>query len=361
VAPWILGESPFSAGFADRTAGPFVAWGVGTMRSRELALALSLPLLATATLVAGCSADANGAAGATGGPTPREAGETDASRDLPPASDAGDAAADGPPADAAAHDAKAPPPSPPPPPPPIGQIPWQTGPDVGFGIAAKDTENPLGDGIFVGYAGYGVALDAAQAWVTALYESTLRARGIRYLWAVRGPDTPTYANQEIGNSKLVHALLPRVGPLPQPILVAGHSSGSFVAHELLAQLADGMDPGGVTKGRVDYFDLDGGESGLTPASVARLRHAYFVAAQDGATSSPNLATMQSLGATYAAAGGYRLYDAAASGCNAGATWCVHVTLITTRPHDPSNASAALDYSDFAGRPVSHAWLDMAPL
>jgi hypothetical protein len=178
------------------------------------------------------------------------------------------------------------------------------------------------------------------------------------LWAVQGPNDRTYSNFEIGNSKIVTTMLPLVAQRTRFVLVAGHSSGSFVAHELLGRLAGGMDPKGVTAGRVVYFDLDGGASGLTPRSVGRLRHGYFVAAHDGTTGtdSPRLATMRALGATYASAGGYWQNDAVDSKCG-GAQWCVHNALITTRPHAPTNANAQLDYSDFTGRDACHSWID----
>jgi hypothetical protein len=238
-------------------------------------------------------------------------------------------------------------------------LPWQTGPQVGRGVAFKDTKNSAGENLFIGYAGYRVNLASAEAWVEALHEASLAARGVRYLWAVQGPNDRTYSNCEIGNSKIVATLLPLVGQRTRFVLVAGHSSGSFVAHELLERLAGGVDPQGVTAGRVVYFNLDGGASGLTTQSVGRLRNAYFVAAHDGktGTDSPRLATMRSLGAAYASAGGYWQYDAFDSGCHEGAQWCVHDALITTRPHVPTNASAQLDYSEFAGRHACHTWID----
>jgi len=238
-------------------------------------------------------------------------------------------------------------------------IAWQTGARVGHGVAFEDTNNPVGDSVFIGYAGYEVTLASAEAWVEALYDASLAARGVRYLWAVQGPNDPEYANREIGNSRIVAALLPLVDARTKFVLVAGHSSGSFVAHELLGELAGGLDPQGVTAGRVVYFDLDGGASGLTARSVARLRRAYFVGARDVATGtdSPHLAEMQSLGATYAAAGGYWQNDASDSGCDAGARRCVHMTLVTTRPHDPRAAGAQRDYADFDGRPVCRSWID----
>jgi hypothetical protein len=238
-------------------------------------------------------------------------------------------------------------------------LPWQTGPQVGYGVAFKDTKNPAGENLFIGYAGCRVSLLLAEAWVEALHEASLAARGVRYLWAVQGPNDRVYANRELGNARVVATLLPLVGEGTHFVLVAGHSSGSFVAHELLARLAGGMDPSGVTAGRVVYFDLDGGADGLTTASVGRLRHAYFVAAHDPTTrtDSPRLAVMRSLGARYASAGGYVQDDVADSMCHEGAQWCVHDTLITTRPHAPTRASAQLDYSEFAGRQASHAWID----
>jgi hypothetical protein len=238
-------------------------------------------------------------------------------------------------------------------------IPWETGPQIGHGVAFKDTKNPAGESIFIGYAGYRVNLASAEAWVDALHDASLAARGVRYLWAVQGPNDRLYSNLEIGNSRIVTTLLPLVGPRTRFVLVAGHSSGSFVAHELLARLAGGMDPQGVTAGRVVYFNLDGGADGLTARAVGRLRHVYFVAARDGTTGtdSPRLATMRSLGATYAAAGGYWQEDAGDARCHEGSKWCVHDALITTRPHAPTSASGQLDYSDFSDRSACHAWID----
>ncbi len=256
------------------------------------------------------------------------------------------------------HDAAAPPPDAGPPEKDIDQIPWNTGGNVGFGVASKDTENPQGNNFFLAYAGYNVDLDSAEKWATALYRASLRDRGVRYVWAVQGPNNPSYSNLEIGNSKIIAAMLPMIDASTKFVLAVGHSSGSFVAHELLGQLEGGLDPSGVTNKRVVYFNLDGG-GGLSAAAIARLRRAYFVASfmSSTGTYSPNASTMQSLGQTYASAGGYYENNADGSGCHAGAQWCVHVTLINTKPHNPDNGDPVLDYSDFGGRPVCQSYVD----
>jgi hypothetical protein len=238
--------------------------------------------------------------------------------------------------------------------PDIDSIPWTNGP--GFGTASKDTQNPLGNSMLIAYAGFGVSLAGAEGWATALWKATLRDRGVRRIWAVQGPSDPSYSQKEIGNSKIAAALAVEVDGATKFVLALGHSSGSFVAHELFDQLAGGADPQNATQGKVVYFDLDGG-GGFTQAAIDRLRKAYFVGAHDGSTLSPNHAEMASLGSTYAPMGGFFDVDGSASGCNPGAEWCVHMTLVTTRPHDPTNSDPVKDYTDFAMRPVQTSFID----
>jgi hypothetical protein len=248
-------------------------------------------------------------------------------------------------------------------PPEFDSIPWKTGADVGFGVAMKDTENPLGENVFIGDAGYEITLEASEAWVRELYRERLAALGVRWIYAVQGPNQVLYSNYEIGNSHIAAALQDQVTGATEFVAVAAHSSGAYVAHELLGQLATGLDPTGVTAEKVVYFDLDGGSSGLSQASVSRLKHAYFVAARDTSTGtdSPNKSSMQSGASTYPNDSTYAELDVAGSGCNAGAVWCIHMTLITTKPHDPADASGPADYSDFVNRPATTAWLGLAGL
>lgn len=240
--------------------------------------------------------------------------------------------------------------------PDIDSIAWSTGASIGYGVAFKDTENPLGDSMFIGYGGYGVDLIPAQLWVTALYRADLRARGVRYVWAVQGPSDPDYSQDEIGNSKIAATLVPLVDQNTHYVLIAAHSSGAFVGQELLEQLADGADPNDVTKDMLVYFALDGG-GGVSQAAIDRTRFAYFVSSHDGTTQSANYDAMTSLATMFASKGGFYDNDATGSGCDPGAEWCVHDTMINTRPHDPTTLDVADDYSDFAGRPVCTSFID----
>ncbi|MBX7097260.1 MAG: hypothetical protein K1X89_06095 [Myxococcaceae bacterium] len=235
---------------------------------------------------------------------------------------------------------------------------WETGPSVGTGVAFMDTGNVLGENVFVGYAGFNINLAQAQAWVATLYDARLRALGVRYLFAVQGPADSLYNGLEIGNSKIAAALNRLVSPRMGFIVVAGHSSGSFVADELLQQLDTGADPSGALGSRLVYFDLDGDQRYVAASGINRLRRAYYVNAYSAAagTASYNHAVMNSLGAAFAGKGGTYQYEASGSGCTGGGVFCVHIALINTHPHDPQNGSG-IDYADFGGRPVNFAWLD----
>lgn len=230
---------------------------------------------------------------------------------------------------------------------------WQA---VGAGVSCRDTGRTHAYATFIAYGGWGVRESWARAWVDEVYRTALKHRGVRYLCAVRGPSSVDYAGREIGNTALANSLLSRPRGL---VIVAAHSSGSFVAHELLAELKGMGAPGVALLGRTVYYDLDGGESGLTADIVGHLRRAYFVYADDSTTGtrSANAATMIALGAQYAEQGGVLAVNAARSGCRAGAKWCLHDALVTERPHNPDTFDLEKDYQGFLpDRPAAVAYL-----
>jgi hypothetical protein len=232
---------------------------------------------------------------------------------------------------------------------------WQP---VGAGVSCRDTGRTGAYATFVAYGGWGVRESWARSWVDEVYRTALKHRGVRYLCAVRGPASVDYAGREIGNAALAMLLLSRPRGL---VIVAAHSSGSFVAHELLGEL-EGMDPeGAALLGRTVYYDLDGGESGLTPEIITHLRRAYFVYAEDSTTGtrSANAATMIALGMRYADQGGVLAVNASRSGCRAGAKWCLHDALVTERPHNPDTFDLEQDYQGFLpNRPAAVAYLSV---
>jgi hypothetical protein len=226
---------------------------------------------------------------------------------------------------------------------------------LGTGVNYRNTG--AGDNVFIGYAGYQVTDAEAESWTNALSAAQLGRLGVGHLYAVRGPDEVTYVHREIGNTKLIHHLLGVTSSKTKLVVVASHSSGSYVANELFGFLFDGhMDTVGRTPGRTVYYNLDGGD-GLTAYTLTQLADAYFVHAYDNrtGTSSPNASGMIALGHRSPPKTAGLTITADAAGCASGAVWCVHMVMITQHPHSSTSADL-LDYSDFSGRPVQDSYL-----
>jgi hypothetical protein len=233
---------------------------------------------------------------------------------------------------------------------------------LGTGVAYTAMPGATGNRAAILYGGYTAKLPWVEAWATKLWTARLGALGVKHLYAVQGPRDAWYSGREIGNSALARHLVTHVAGDAGAILVAAHSSGSFVAYELFAELAGQLDPAGVTAKRIVYVCLDGGGLGLTSALVARLKSAWFASAEDTAiaTRSENWSTAQALAAAHPANGHFVRVDATGSGCQAGMGWCMHDTLVNTRPHNPRMYDLADDYTDFAApRAVQAGWIAAA--
>jgi len=237
-------------------------------------------------------------------------------------------------------------------------VPWQT---IGTGVNFKALQ--AGTNVFIVYGGY-TAKDAwVEGWSDELYRARGKALGIGQLYAVRGPNQSGYANQEIGNSKLAAHLGAGRAAAAEKIVIVAHSSGTFVADELLGQLRTGA--GGVpadTLGKTTVFNLDGG-GGSDSATLKKLANLYFVYACDAAIGrcSHNAESMKASGQTWASLGGPIKVIADGSGCSAsaaGGLWCLHDTVVTTRPHNAAMYDLANDYTDFkGGRKVVTSYLN----
>jgi hypothetical protein len=229
--------------------------------------------------------------------------------------------------------------------------------DVGLGVAYQQVNT--GHAVVIAYGGYTAQLAYSAAWASELVDARLGAANVGHVYAVKGPQDADYASREIANSKL-RAHLATIDDGVSSIYVVAHSSGAFVAHELLAQLH----AAGATDelARIAYANLDGGGSGLTTAIAAELGRLAFVYARDPSLAqglSQNSGAAMALGVTYAAYGAAFEVRVPDTGCASGAGWCLHDVVITHRPHDPSSYDLAQDYTDFVDRPVTTEYF--APL
>jgi hypothetical protein len=226
---------------------------------------------------------------------------------------------------------------------------------VGYGVEYQRVNT--GNAILIAYGGYSAKIAYSAGWATELVDARLGAEGVGQIYAVQGPEDPGYDAKEIGNSKL-RAHLATIDDGVSPIYVVGHSSGSYVAHELLDQLTSAGDTS--VLGRLGYADLDGGGTGLTSGIVASLRAMTFVYAHDPTLSSgysENHSTAIALGEDYAPTAQTYEVTVSNTGCDDGAGWCMHDVLITHRPHDPTTYDLADDYTDFDNRPPTIEYLD----
>ena len=222
---------------------------------------------------------------------------------------------------------------------------------VSFGVTTMDTG--AGNDIVIAYGGYTATDQDSQAWVTQMTTVRLAQLGVGHLYAVRGPKDADYASREIGNSELAAALATQAAAASHVIVIA-HSSGGFVADELFTFASASV------LSKIAYFNLDGGSWALTNAMVGSMRGVYFCNAHDSvAGDSENTSSDQSLHAEFAASHLFTV-DADGSGCDVGAGWCLHDTLIINHPHDPTTYDLALDYTDFTGgRQVVTSYIDQA--
>jgi hypothetical protein len=219
---------------------------------------------------------------------------------------------------------------------------------LGTGVAYQQVNT--GPAVLIAYGGYSARISYSAAWASELVDARLGAADVGHVYAVKGPIDAGYAAREIANTKLRAHLSTLSGDAR--IYIVAHSSGSFVAHELLAQLDAAGDT--ATLARIAYANLDGGGSGLTPRIVDRLAAIAFVHARDPAAGrSQNSSTAIALGNAY---GGAFEVTVPGTGCAAGAGWCLHDVVITHRPHNRFSYDLARDYTDFEDRPVTTEYL-----
>jgi hypothetical protein len=202
---------------------------------------------------------------------------------------------------------------------------------IGKGVAYQRVN--AGDAVLIAYGGYTARIVDSAVWATELVDARLGGEGVGHVYAVKGPADAAYAAREIGNSKL-RASLPAG---TSRIYIVAHSSGAFVAHELLGQLRSDAD----TLARIAYANLDGGGSGLTTQIVEALGGIAFVYARDPAVGlSRNAGSMMSNAAAY----DMPVFPVVVAQTGCVSSWCLHDVVITHRPHDPHSFDLARDYA-----------------
>jgi hypothetical protein len=249
---------------------------------------------------------------------------------------------------------------------PADSLSWMT---VGAGVQYAMADSARGDDVFIGFGGWSVQQPWANTWVAALYTAKLHSLGARHLYSVKGPLDSQYFDREIGTLDLGRHLIALLKSNPgiTRIVVAAHSSGSYVAHALFEDLytVAKIDSDHATDGKITYFNLDGGigsgGSGveITQPMADRLAHIYAVYASIPALklSSANMAEMIALGNLFAPTSSAMQIDVTGCGCTG--KWCVHDALINQVPYNHATFDLEHDYGSInADHPVATAYLNV---
>ncbi len=218
------------------------------------------------------------------------------------------------------------------------------------GIEYANTSKP-GENIFIGYGGWSTKSGAVKNWVEKLYEAELSAMNVSHLFSVKGPDSPCYEEKEIADSLLGFKLIEICsGENIKNIIIAAHSSGAFVAHNLFQYLfgKTELDKNKIIKDKIIYFNLDGGIGSndcgapIDEVVAAKLQNIYAVYAHDSVSNkySSNYETMILLGKKFPNSEEIKLD---VSNCGCVGKWCIHDALIIKKPYNPEKFDLVNDY------------------
>jgi hypothetical protein len=243
---------------------------------------------------------------------------------------------------------------------------------LGHGVNFSQLQHSSGNDIFIGFAGWTVEQPWVNNWVQELCRAKLNQMNVKYFYAVKGPKDVDYKSLEIDNKILISHLLEIIdslshkGQSPVNIIIAAHSSGSYVAHQLLTLLyINKLDTAGITKNKITYFCLDGGIGVNTAGTTINQEIAdnlikiYGVYAFDQSTKkySPNKDEMLKLATLFNKKSDTLIIDATTSGCKG--NWCIHETFVNKIPHNPNTYDLNKDYSIInSAHPVCTEYLNV---
>ncbi len=227
---------------------------------------------------------------------------------------------------------------------------------TGIGLGVEYQRVNTGNAILIAYGGYTAHLSYSAAWASELVDAKLGAEEVGQIYAVKGPADASYSGKEIANSAL-RAHLATIDDGTSPIYVIAHSSGAYVANELLGQLYRAGNTGVLA--RIDYSCLEGGGAGLDQDIADSLHAIQFVYARDTSLVhgySENAGAEQALAMEYAPHATSYEVIVPGTGCDDGAGWCLHDVVVTHKPHHSWSYDLADDYTDFVDRPVTIEYL-----
>ena len=231
-------------------------------------------------------------------------------------------------------------------------------------------EKLKGKNVLITMGGMGAKLKWVQKWTEELYKARLKEFNIGMIIVVKGPVEEYYDSREIEIKEMTKRFVTAYQQygFNETYLIV-HSSGVFPAHQMFDFLYIGgddpttkkmnarkleiLDPKGITKNRITYIMLDG-ELGipkgytLKEKMVENLKKIYSFYAVDAETGTRSGMAHEAIKVKYAFQTKTTLYKYIAknSGCKPDAKWCVHETLITTRPHNPARYDLEKDYQFF---------------
>lgn len=227
-----------------------------------------------------------------------------------------------------------------------------------------------GKNVLITMGGMGAKLKWVEKWTEELYKSKLNEFNIGLIIVVKGPVEEYYDSREIDIKEMTKRFVAayKEYDLNETFLIV-HSSGVFPAHQMFDYLYLGgddpvtkkmnirrleiLDPKGITKNKINYIMLDG-ETGfprgykLVDGMVDNLKQIYSFYAVDAQTGTESGMAHEAkkVKENFSKKTILHKYNAENSGCLPGAKWCVHETLITTRPHNPAKYDLKNDYQIF---------------
>lgn len=227
---------------------------------------------------------------------------------------------------------------------------------IGNGLNYGVTNNQSGNDIVIVFGGWQSNQQWVNKWCEELYKDRLKELGFQHLISVKGPDEVCYKTKEIDIKTLAEFVKNIIYAtyFIDKLIVIAHSSGSFVANELLNTMygTNGIARDSFYVNKLHYFNLDGGIGGdecgvsIDTSVIRHIKKIYAVAVYDSSSNlySANFETMKKLSESYGDKSELVLIKSNESGCID--KWCLHDVLIINKPYNPKKYDLEKDYQMF---------------